>query len=71
VDWSDDKWATVVYSDESKFNLFGSDGKRYCRRRPGEEFLDRNVKKTVKHGGGSLMVWGCITWKGCRAASSH
>ena len=53
-------WHNVVFSDECKFNLFGSDGRQYCRRRPGEEFLDRNVKKVVKHGGGSLMVWGCI-----------
>ena len=57
-------WHNVVFSDESKFNLFGSDGRQYCRRRPGEEFLDRNVKKVVKHGGGSLMVWGCITPQG-------
>jgi hypothetical protein len=59
--WEDVDWAWVWFSDESKFNLFGSDGHQYCRRRPGEEFLDRNVKKTVKHGGGSVNVWGCIT----------
>jgi hypothetical protein len=58
--WDAGDWNSVWFSDEAKFNLFGSDGKRYCRRRAGEEFLDRNVKKTVKHGGGSLMVWGCI-----------
>ena len=52
------------YSDESKFNLFGSDGRKYCRQRVGEEFLDRNVVKMMKHGGGSLMVWGCMSWKG-------
>jgi len=57
-------WRKVWYSDEKKFNLFGSDGKQYCRRRPGEEFLERNVRKVVKHGGGSLMVWGCISWNG-------
>ena len=27
----------------------------------GEEFLEQNVRKTVKHGNGSLMVWGCVT----------
>ncbi|KAL1942278.1 hypothetical protein VTO73DRAFT_6342 [Trametes versicolor] len=62
--WSERDWQRVVFSDESKFNLFGSDGKQYCRRRPGEEFEDRNVKKNVKHGGGSLQVWGCLTWDG-------
>jgi hypothetical protein len=36
------------------------------RRRPGKEFLDQNVKKTVKHGGGSVNVWGCITPCGVR-----
>lgn len=63
-DWSLQDWKAVAFSDESKFNLFGSDGKRYCRRSPGEEFLPRNVKQMVKHGGGSVMVWGCVTWNG-------
>lgn len=56
-----DDWRAVFITDESKFNLFGSDGKQYCRRRPGEELEPRNIKKTVKHGGGSVMVWGCLT----------
>ena len=59
-----EKWQLIVFSDESKFNLFGSDGRQYCRRRAGEAFLERNVKKVVAHGGGSLMVWGYITSKG-------
>lgn len=63
-DWDMEKWKLVVFSDESKFNLFGSDGRQYCRRRVGEAFLERNVKKVVAHGGGSLMVWGCITATG-------
>jgi hypothetical protein len=49
-------WKTVWYSDEKKFNLFGSDGRKYCHRRVGEEFLDQNVIKTMKHGGGSLIA---------------
>ena len=62
--WSEKEWLHVVFTDESKFNLFGSDGRMYCQRRPGEEFLERNVQKKVKHGGGSLMVWGCLTQHG-------
>jgi len=60
-DMTADDWRGVVFSDESKFNLFGSDGKQYCQGRPGEELEERNVKKMMKHGGGSIMVWECIT----------
>ena len=64
VTWTQQDWDRVWFSDESKFKLFGSDGRQWCRRRPGEEFLDRNVKQTVKHGGGNIQVWGCITPEG-------
>jgi len=57
-------WRKIWYTDETKYNLFGSDGKKYCRRRVGEELLDRNVTKEVKHGWGNLMAWGCISWNG-------
>jgi len=52
------------FSDESKFNLFGSDGKLYCRRGPGEEFEVQNVRGVVKHGGGNIQVWGVLSWNG-------
>ena len=52
---------TIVWSDESKFNLFHSDGRTYVRRRTSEEFDERCVTGTVKHGGGSVMIWGCIS----------
>jgi hypothetical protein len=63
-DWTVENWKSVVFSDESKFNRIGSDGRDFCWRRPGEEFDPRFTKKTVKHGGGSVMVWGCLTAQG-------
>ncbi len=30
-------------------------------RQPGEEYKDKRVLPTVKHGGGSVMVWGCMS----------
>ena len=54
-------WETVVWSDESKFNPFGSDGKVMVWRTPKDEFDPKCTIPTVKHGGGSVMVWGCFT----------
>lgn len=57
-------WRTILWSDESKFNRFSSDGKMYVRRPPNQEFNPKYTIKTVKHGGGSVMVWGCFSWHG-------
>jgi hypothetical protein len=62
--WEDKNWGAVVFSDESKFNLFGSDGRQWCWREPGQANDARYTKKKLKHGGGNLMVWGCITHHG-------
>ena len=64
VNWTGGNWKSVLFSDESKFNIFGSDGREWCWRRSGEELDPRYTKKMVKHGGGSIMVWGCITATG-------
>uniref|UniRef100_A0A1I7XAG9 HTH_Tnp_Tc3_2 domain-containing protein n=1 Tax=Heterorhabditis bacteriophora TaxID=37862 RepID=A0A1I7XAG9_HETBA len=57
-------YTKVVFSDESKFNRFGSDGKKYVRRRPGEEFMPKYTIPTIKHGGGSVMVWAAFNRNG-------
>lgn len=61
-------WNQVIFTDESKFNRIGSDGRRYFYCRHGEAStigLDpHNSKKRVQGGGGSVFVWGCITRKG-------
>ena len=51
-------WDSVLWSDETKINLFRSDGVRYMWRWPGEEYKDTSLIPTVKHGGCSLMVLG-------------
>ena len=54
----------MYFSDESKFNLFGSDGINYVRRFQGEKFNAKCTKKTVKFGGGSVSVFGMFSYQG-------
>ena len=54
-------WSRVVFSDESRFLLYRNDGQPYVRHRPGEAYRDDCVQPTLKHGGGGLMVRGCMS----------
>ena len=54
-----------MWSDETKINRIGSDGKVYVWKKKGEPLSDRTTTPTVKHGGqNNLMVWGCMGWNG-------
>lgn len=58
--WSVQQWSKVLFTDESKFEVFGSHRRMFVRRRRGERMKSQCVTPTVKHGGGSVMVWGCF-----------
>ena len=45
-------------------NLFGSYGVQNVWRSPGEEYQENCVLPSVKHGGSSIMVWGCMSAAG-------
>lgn len=62
--WTVRDWKKVLFSDESKYSIFGSDGIRYVRRPKHERLNPKYVLPTVKHGGGSVMVWGCFSGYG-------
>uniref|UniRef100_A0AAZ3Q0C2 Transposable element Tc1 transposase n=1 Tax=Oncorhynchus tshawytscha TaxID=74940 RepID=A0AAZ3Q0C2_ONCTS len=47
----------ILWSDETKIELFGLNAKRHVWRKPG-------TISTVKHGGGSIMLWGCFSAAG-------
>lgn len=57
-------WNKVIWSDESKFEIFSSKRREKVWRKSGTAFDPRHLAPTVKHGGGSVMVWGCMTAAG-------
>lgn len=59
-DWTITQWKKVLWSDESKFEIFGGHRRVFVRRYDGERFHKKCIVPTVKHGGGSVMVWGCF-----------
>lgn len=63
-DWTEDDFKKVLWTDESKFQVFGSNRRIYVRRSTEEKMLPDCVVPTVKHGGGSIMVWGCFSGHG-------
>ncbi|CAK9833803.1 Transposable element Tc1 transposase [Anthophora retusa] len=53
-------WDHVLWSDESKFNLFKCDGRVRVWRKSNTEFDVKNVQSTIKHEGGGVPVWECM-----------
>ena len=56
IGWQIEDWKKVIFSDESKFLLFGSDGIKYVRRPIGKKFDPRYQLPTVKHSGGNVKL---------------
>ncbi len=54
----------ILWSDETKIELSGLNSKRYVWRKPGTAHHLSNTVPTVKHGGGSIMLWGCFSAAG-------
>jgi hypothetical protein len=54
----------VVFTDESKFNLRGADGRVGVWRRRGERMDPANVIEYDRYGGGNVMIWGEISNNG-------
>ena len=55
-DWTVDQWMKVLWTDESKFEIFGSKRRQNVRWRSNERYHSECIVPTVKHGGGTVLV---------------
>src|SRR4030081_2073260 len=62
--WTVEDWNSLIWSDETKINCLGSDGWKQVWKKAGEGLPYREVTRTKRFGGGSLMMWGCMMWEG-------
>ena len=56
------EWAAVLFTDESRFNLFERDGRQRVYRRRNERYRDNCVIESNRQGGGSVMIWGGVSF---------
>ena len=63
-EWTIEDWKMVIWSDETKVNRIGSDGMIWGWKKSGVNNLSENSRWTRNFGGGSVTMWGCITYYG-------
>ncbi|KAG2457390.1 TCB1 transposase, partial [Polypterus senegalus] len=59
-----DYWDSILWSDETKITVFGTNGFKTVWHHKGEDFKEKCMVPTVKHGGGSVLMWGCMSAAG-------
>lgn len=62
-----DFWNKVIFTDDSKFNIFRSDGKCMVWRKPNMKLQKENLCETVKTRRPrrvSVLVWDCMSAAG-------
>ena len=62
VRWTRAQWSQVLFTDESRFTLSFHDGRNRVWRRTGERHHDATIVEHDRYGGGSVMVWGGISY---------
>lgn len=54
----------VIFAEETKIKLLVSVEKTSIWTKSNEELKFKNIKATIKSGGGGVMFWGCVSSAG-------
>ena len=57
INWTIEQWNKALWTDKSKFEIFGSDRRVYVQRRVDKRVATPCIIPTIKHRGGSVIVW--------------
>ncbi len=60
---SEENWVKVLWSDETKIQLFAINSTRRVWRRRNAAYDPKNTTPTITHRGGNIMLWGCFSAK--------
>lgn len=62
VHWNHHQWRHVMFTDESRFYLQPQSRRQRVYRRQGERYIAECILQRDSHRGGSVMIWGGITF---------
>ena len=62
--WTLEQWRRILWTDESHFSIWESDGWVWVWRLPGLRYLSDCIVQSVKFGGEGITLWGCFSGAG-------
>lgn len=65
LDWTLEQWKQVIFSDETLIRMVDSCGRQFYYKDPKDKTVrPHHTKGMMQGGGGSILLWGCLTFWG-------
>jgi transposase len=61
---TDEQIKKIIFSDESNYTVYNRKNKLCVRRKANEKFKNQMLSPRLQNGGGSVGIWGCISYDG-------